>query len=76
VREVRVALRGAQPVPYRSEPLVADVLDERVAGVDRVDARLRDVQSHHVVARLGERDAERQADVAHADDPDVHGRAV
>ncbi len=48
--------------------LVGDVLDVGLARRDRLDLARIDVDGDHVAALLRERDRERQADVAQADD--------
>ena len=74
----RSAWRGrrAQALGERRQGRVGHVLDVAAAGVQRLDLGRVDVEADHLVPRLGEGDGEGQADVAEADDPDLHRRAV
>ena len=47
-------------------------LNVRHAGVYRINDRLADVAAHHVGALFGEQRRQRQADLAQADDRDLH----
>ena len=53
------------------QPLVGDVLDRRAAGRELGDAPVVDVDADHLLARLGERDGQRQADISQSDDADA-----
>ena len=55
----------------RPESVVRHVVDRRVVGVELGDATGEGVDAGHGQARLGERDGQRQADIAEADDGDV-----
>ena len=68
--------RRRQAVADRGEAVVADILDAAVALREELDGPGVDVEADDVVARLGERDRERQADVPEPDDPDPHGAPV
>ena len=56
-----------------AQPLRRDVLDVGLATAQAFDPARVDVDPDHVVSGLGERDRQRQADIAEADDPDFHG---
>ena len=57
---------------HRAQPLGGDVLDVGLAGLDRRDLALVDVDRDDVLARLRERDDERQTHVSETDDADRH----
>ena len=58
----------------RLQALGRDVLDVGAPVTQRLDLARVDVEADDVPARLGERDGERQTDVAESDDADAHAR--
>ena len=67
---------NAQPAGLAVAPhdrLQARLEDRDLARVELLDLVLVEVEAEHVVARVGEAGAGDQADVAGADDGDVHG---
>ena len=72
--ELGVVARRLELAAERSQRLVGDVLDVAAAGGERLDLARVGVEADHLVTHLGESDREGQADVAEADNPDLHGR--
>ena len=70
--------RGADEalVDHGLERLAGDVLDVAAAGVDLVAARGHGLDADDLDAGLGEHHGQRQADVAQADDCDLHGELL
>jgi hypothetical protein len=74
--QVGVAGGRVEALADPGEHVVGDVLDVRATGAQRLDDAPVDVHAHHVLARLGEGDGQRQPDISEADYPDPHSRAV
>src|SRR3954452_4043351 len=69
-----MARSRVQALGDRSQGGVRDVLDVAIAPFEALDLARVGVETDHVVPRLAEGDGKRQADVAEADDSDLHRR--
>jgi hypothetical protein len=67
-RRIRMAGDAQGRSEGRGQPLIGDVVDRGVAGLDGRHPRRGDVDALDVETRLGEGDGEGQADVSEADD--------
>ena len=74
--QVGVVDAGAQAIEHRRQRRVGDVLDVAPPRVQRHRLGRGGVDADHLLPRLGEGHGERQADIAEANDPDLHRRAV
>ena len=70
--ELRVARGREKPVADRFQARLGHVLHVALVALERRDLADVRVHAHHRVSRLAERDGQRQADVPHSDDADLH----
>ncbi len=68
---------GVEPARFdlRGDPGTLDMLDIALAGLERVDLRIVEVEGEHRATRLAECNRERQADIAHPDHADLRSAA-